>query len=271
MWNAELPAPWSSNYTTNINLQMNYWGAEPTGLAECAGPLFALIEAMQGTGAAVAREYYGARGWTVHHNSDIWGYAKPVGHGQHSPEWAYWPVAGLWLVRHLWEHLQFGAAAGDLPVDGDGHNGFALNTAWPAIRGAAEFALDLLVEFPDGSLGTSPSTSPENTFAAVDPASGGRVRGSAAQSSTMDLTLVGDVFRMLDVLALQLGFEEDPVAVAARAALPRIPVPSPGRDGKLREWLADPDEWEPAHGHPARRTKRRPVPQPLRRAPSIPN
>ncbi|GGI68181.1 glycosyl hydrolase family 95 catalytic domain-containing protein [Pseudarthrobacter scleromae] len=254
IWNAELPAPWSSNYTTNINLQMNYWGAEPTGLAECAEPLFALIEAMQGTGAEVAREYYGARGWAVHHNSDLWAYAKPVGHGAHSPEWAYWPMAGLWLVRHLWEHLQFGST--DTSADADtfapdtfAPDSFARNTAWPAIRGAAEFALDLLVDFPDGSLGTSPSTSPENTFAAADPSTGTRVQGSAARSATMDLTLIGDVFRMLDALACSLGLEDDPVASAARTALPRLPAPAPGRGGKLREWLDDPEEWEPGHRH----------------------
>ena len=254
IWNAELPAPWSSNYTTNINLQMNYWGAEPTGLAECAQPLFALIGAMQVTGAAVAREYYGARGWAVHHNSDLWAYAKPVGHGSHSPEWAYWPMAGLWLVRHLWEHLQFGsmdssADADTLAPDTFAPDSFARDTAWPAIRGAAEFALDLLVSFPDGSLGTIPSTSPENTFAAPDPSSGTPVQGAAARSSTMDLALIGDVFRMLDALARQLGREDDPVASAARTALPRLPEPAPGRGGKLREWLDDPEEWEPGHRH----------------------
>ncbi|WP_350002867.1 glycoside hydrolase N-terminal domain-containing protein [Pseudarthrobacter sp. WHRI 8279] len=249
IWNAELPAPWSSNYTTNINLQMNYWGSEPTGLAECAQPLFALIGAMQETGAAVAREYYGARGWAVHHNSDLWAYAKPVGHGSHSPEWAYWPLAGLWLVRHLWEHLQFGSTDSSADADTFDPDTFARGTAWPAIRGAAEFALDLLVEFPDGSLGTVPSTSPENTFAAPGPSSGARVQGSAARSSTMDLTLIGDVFRMLDMLARQLGMEDHPVASAARRALPRIPEPAPGRGGKLREWLDDPEEWEPGHRH----------------------
>ena len=175
IWNDQLQAPWSSNFTTNINLQMNYWGAEPTGLAECAGPLFALIGALQETGAATAREYYGARGWAVHHNSDIWGYSKPVGHGAHSPEWSFWPMAGLWLVRHLWEHLQFGAD------DTESAGSFARDTAWPAIRGAAEFALDLLVEFPDGTLGTSPSTSPENSFTAPLPG-GGTSRAAAAES-----------------------------------------------------------------------------------------
>ncbi|MEW9872892.1 glycoside hydrolase N-terminal domain-containing protein [Arthrobacter sp. HS15c] len=242
IWNDRLQAPWSSNFTTNINLQMNYWGAEPTGLAACAGPLFALIGALQETGAATAREYYGARGWAVHHNSDIWGYSKPVGHGAHSPEWSYWPVAGLWLVRHLWEHLQFGAQGTEST------RAFARDTAWPAIRGAAEFALDLLVEFPDGTLGTSPSTSPENSFTAPLPG-GGTSRAAAAESATMDLTLIRDVFLVLGSLAGELGLETDPVVAEAQAALPRLPEPTVGRNGRLREWLADPEEWEPEHRH----------------------
>ena len=247
IWNGKLPAPWSSNFTTNINLQMNYWGAEPTGLAECAEPLFALIEAMQETGAATAKEYYGARGWAVHHNSDIWGYSKPVGHGAHSPEWSFWPVAGLWLVRHLWEHLRFGTL--DNAKDGAEAGGrFASDTAWPAIRSAAEFALDLLLEFPDGTLGTSPSTSPENSFTAPLP-DGGTGRAAAAESSTLDLTLIRDVFLMLGSLARDLGLETDPVVAEAQAALPRLSEPAPGRGGRLREWLADPEEWEPEHRH----------------------
>lgn len=247
IWNDQLRAPWSSNFTTNINLQMNYWGAEPTGLAPCAGPLFALIEAMQETGTLTAREYYGARGWTVHHNSDIWGYSKPVGHGSHSPEWSFWPMAGLWLVRHLWEHLRFGALDTSQAGATAGGN-FARETAWPAIRGAAEFALDLLLEFPDGTLGTSPSTSPENSFTAPRP-DGSHARAAAAESSTMDLTLIRDVFLMLGSLAGDLGLETDPVVAEARAALPRLPEPAPGRGGRLREWLADPGEWEPEHRH----------------------
>jgi alpha-L-fucosidase 2 len=172
-----------------------------------------------------------------------------VGHGSHSPEWAYWPMAGLWLVRHLWEHLQFGSTDSSADADTFAADTFARDTAWPAIRGAAEFALDLLVSFPDGSLGTIPSTSPENTFAAPDPSSGARVQGAAARSSTMDLALTGDVFRMLDALARRLGLEDDPVASAARRALPRLPEPAPGRGGKLREWLDDPEEWELGHRH----------------------
>jgi alpha-L-fucosidase 2 len=233
IWNEKLPAPWSSNFTTNINLQMNYWGAEPTGLSECAEPLFALIDTMQVTGARTAQEYYGARGWVVHHNSDVWGYSKPVGNGSHSPAWSFWPMAGLWLVRHLWEHLQFGGGAD-----------FARNRAWPAIRGAAEFALDLLIDLSDGSLGTSPSTSPENSFMTE-----GGDRAAAGESSSLDLALIRDVLTMLCRLSDDLGLEGDPVVAEARDALLCLPLPRSGRQGRLREWLADPDEWEPEHRH----------------------
>lgn len=250
IWNNKMLPPWSSNFTTNVNLEMNYWGAEVTGLGECVEPLFGLIEALQITGAATAREYYGARGWAVHHNSDIWGYSKPVGHGIDSPEWSFWPMAGAWLVRHLWEHLQFGA-------DRD----FALDRAWPAIRGQAEFLLDILIEFPDGSLGTSPSTSPENSFKASGDGPGVHragienatpnqpVKAAVAASSSMDLTLCRDVLGMVGSLAMMLGLEDDPVVKEARAALPRIPQPAPGANGRLREWLADPPEWEEEHRH----------------------
>jgi alpha-L-fucosidase 2 len=256
IWNEKMLPPWSSNFTTNINLEMNYWGAEVTGLAECAEPLFGLIDALQETGAATAKEYYGARGWTVHHNSDIWAYSKPVGHGGDSPEWSFWPMGGAWLVRHMWEHLQFGA-------DRD----FALLRAWPAIRGQAEFLLDLLIEFPDGSLGTSPSTSPENSFKAASAVSGrdesraddsgigmpgisgSGVKAAVAASSSMDLALCRDVLGMVESLAGLLGLGDDPVVEEARAALPRIPRPAPGANGRLREWLIDPPEWEEDHRH----------------------
>ncbi|WP_461164670.1 glycoside hydrolase family 95 protein [Arthrobacter sp. R4-81] len=250
IWNDRMLPPWSSNFTTNVNLEMNYWGAEVAGLGECVEPLFGLVEALQVTGAATAKEYYGARGWTVHHNSDIWGYSKPVGHGTHSPEWSFWPMGGAWLVRHLWEHLQFGA-------DRD----FALDRAWPAIRGQAEFLLDLLIEFPDGSLGTSPSTSPENSFKASGDGPGVHragtdsavtnqpVKAAVAASSSMDLTLCRDVLGMVESLAVMLGLEDDVVVKEARAALPRIPRPAPGANGRLREWLADPPEWEEEHRH----------------------
>jgi alpha-L-fucosidase 2 len=237
IWNTELPAPWSSNYTININLQMNYWAAEAVGLTECLEPLFDLIDVLRITGADTARELYSAGGWAAHHNADIWGYSRPVGHGRAKPRWALWPMASLWLVQHLWDHLEF-AAPGDPAGDA-----FLRDRAWPAIRGAAEFGLDWLVELPDGTLGTVPSTSPENAFL------GNGETAEVGISSTMDLTMLREVFEHVAVLGERLGLPSDPVVVRAAAALSRIPGPSIGRGGQIREWLADDPQVEPSHRH----------------------
>ncbi len=237
IWNHEIPAPWSSNYTININLEMNYWAAEALGLQECLEPLFTFIDVLRANGAQTASRLYGAKGWVAHHNADVWGYSQPVGHGRAQPKWAMWPMAGFWLAQHLWDHVCFGAP-GDERIEE-----FVRERAWPAIRGAAEFGLDWMVEQPDGTLGTSPSTSPENAFL---------VEGhpfDIGVSSTMDLALLSETFRHVGALAERLDLADDPVAVAAAAALPRIPVPSIGRGGQIREWLADDPQAEPQHRH----------------------
>ncbi|HEY6901652.1 MAG TPA: glycoside hydrolase family 95 protein, partial [Puia sp.] len=167
IWNAELRAPWSSNYTTNINVQMNYWMAEECNLTEMTDPLVGLIRALSVTGRKAAQEFYGLDGWVVHHNSDIWALATPVGNkGGGEPKWANWPMGGAWLVRHLWEHYLY-----------TGDRAFLKSTAYPLMKGAAEFMLAWLVEVgrapkadgrlqSDGAglLVTAPSTSPENDF-----------------------------------------------------------------------------------------------------------
>lgn len=232
LWNDQLPAPWSSNYTININLEMNYWAAEATGLAECLEPLFGLVDALQVTGSRTARDLYAADGWAAHHNTDIWGYSRPVGHGRAQNKWAIWPMAGFWLVQHLWDHVQFGA-----------DDAFVRERAWPAIRGAVAFGLDWLIEGPDGMLGTSPSTSPENSFT-VDGA-----RYDVGVSSTMDLTLLRETFGYLLHLAERLEITDDTIVARAAEALPLIPRPSTGRGGQIREWLADDDQTEPHHRH----------------------
>ena len=232
IWNDRLQPPWSSNYTTNINVEMNYWPAEVANLSELASPLFDLIDGLTVTGAATARRIYNAPGWVAHHNTDPWAYSQPVGWGRHDPSWAFWPLAGAWLVRHLWEHLLFGAG-----------DDFA-RRALPSIRSCAEFFLHWLVELPDGSLGTVPSTSPENVFAQPD----GR-DGSVDASSTMDLVLIADLFWILGAVAERCGLEDDSVVRQAASALPRIPGPEPGRDGMIPEWRADRPQREYEHRH----------------------
>ncbi|MGW4063661.1 glycosyl hydrolase family 95 catalytic domain-containing protein [Amycolatopsis sp. NPDC004747] len=231
IWNDDLRPAWSSNYTVNINTQMNYWAAETTGLGECHLPLFDLLGKLAVTGADVARELYGARGWVVHHNTDPWGWALPVGMGHGNPSWAIWPMGGAWLVQHAWEHYDFTR-----------DRGFLATTAWPLLRGCAEFCLDWLVE-RDGVLGTCPSTSPENLFL-----SGAGTKESLTWSSTMDIALIGAVFERALAAAGALGVD-DPLCDEIEAALPRLrPLPVLP-DGRLGEWAEDLPEEDPLHRH----------------------
>ncbi|ROP49177.1 MULTISPECIES: glycosyl hydrolase family 95 catalytic domain-containing protein [unclassified Rathayibacter] len=232
IWNDSLQPPWSSNYTTNINLQMNYWPAETTALPECLPPLFDLIEGLAKTGSRTAAELYGSPGWVAHHNTDAWAYSRPVGGGEHDPKWAFWPHGGAWLVHHLWDRVAFG-----------GDDSFARDRAWPPMRGAAQFALAWLQERPDGTFGTSPSTSPENQFQTDD----GEV-WSAAESSAADLEILGELLTMTLALAERLGIRDDVVAQVERV-LPRLASPRIGADGTVQEWERDFAMPDPHHRH----------------------
>jgi alpha-L-fucosidase 2 len=228
IWNEHLRPPWSCNYTVNINTEMNYWPAETTSLSECHEPLLRYVGELARAGRRTAEERYGCGGWTAHHNADAWCWSIPV---DGDPKWSNWPMAGAWLCRHLWDHYAF---TGDRDF---------LREAWPVMRGAAEFCLDWLVELPDGSLGTTPSTSPENEFLAADgePA-------SVTTSATMDLALISDLFHRCTLAAADLELL-DPLVDQLSAALKRIPEPSIGSRGQLQEWADDLPEAEPHHRH----------------------
>jgi alpha-L-fucosidase 2 len=232
LWNNEMRPPWSSNYTINVNTQMNYWAAETTDLAETVAPLVDLLEALAREGAATARELYGARGWVAHHNTDAWAFTAPVGRGRADPSWAFWPMGGVWLSWLLHEHVRFGASTE-----------FAGDRAWPILHGAAAFCLDRLVPHGDGSVGTSPSTSPENHYL-----SGGHPT-AAGRSATMDLALIAGLFDALTALAARLDRSGDPVVAAVREVRPRIPAPPIGADGLIAEWAGNPPQGEPGHRH----------------------
>ncbi|TCC26917.1 glycosyl hydrolase family 95 catalytic domain-containing protein [Kribbella speibonae] len=228
IWNEILRPPWSSNFTVNVNTEMNYWPAETTGLPECHEPLLRFIDHLAEAGRRTAQERYGCAGWTAHHNTDAWCWTNPV---EGDPRWSNWPMAGAWLVRHVWDHYEF---TGDLAFLGE---------SWPALRGAAEFCLDWLTELPDGSLGTAPSTSPENDYLAADgqPA-------SVTVSSTMDLALISDLFRQVEDAAELLDVV-DPLLADLSTARKRLPDPSIGAEGQLQEWAADLPEEDPHHRH----------------------
>lgn len=231
IWNAELPGPWSSAYTTNINLQAAYWPAEVTGLTECHDPLLRFIERLpEGPAASVARELYGTGGWVLHHNSDAWGYAAPVGDGHGDPAWAFWPLGGVWLVTHLWERFAF---------QGDQDQ---LQAAWPVLTGAARFALDWL-QVQDGVAVSAPSTSPENTFRGPD----GAAR-SVTRNTAMDAALFRELARVCTAAAAALG-RSDPWVAELRGVVDLLPLPGVTAAGTLREWDADRPEAEPHHRH----------------------
>lgn len=232
IWNDSMQPPWSCNYTLNINLQMNYWPAEVANLPETALPLHAFIEALAVPGAETARRMYDAGGWTAHQNSDAWLYTSMVGVRRGDPSWAFWPLASAWLVKHLWEHVRFGA----------GDDTF-LRRVWPVLAGAARFGLDWLIHIPDHGWATVPSTSPENKYLDADGAETALTYGSA-----LDLTLLRELFRMTLAAADRLGVDDD-LTAAVRARLPELPPPAVTPDGLVREWGDDAVAVDPHHRH----------------------
>ena len=233
LWNKDMAAAWNSDYHTNINLQMNYWPAEPGNLADCHRPLFDYMETLVESGEHTAEVHYGCRGWLVHHLSDIWGFTVPAD-GVHG----IWPVGAAWLCQHLFEHYRFGR-------DRD----FLANQAWPLMKGAARFILDFLVEAPEGSpvagkLVTCPSHSPENTFTMAD-----GTRSCFTYGSTMDLEIVHDLFTSCIEASEDLGVDED-LRRELQDALSRLaPLQISAATGRLQEWIEDYDEAEPGHRH----------------------
>jgi len=232
IWNEDVRPPWSSNYTLNINTQMNYWPAEVVDLPECHEPLFDLVEGLSVCGRETARVNYGAGGWVAHHNTDLWRQTAPVGDNSGDPVWANWPMGGVWLCQHLWEHYLF-----------SGDSAFLRERAWPLMKGAAQFCLDWLVEDGAGHLLTAPSVSPELPFVAP---SGQRAAVSAG--ATMDLALIRELFTGCIEAADALGVDAEFAARLAAARARLLPY-AVGARGQLQEWAHDWDEVEPQHRH----------------------
>ena len=230
IWNHQVRPPWSSNWTMNINAEMNYWPAETCNLPECHGPLFDLIDGLRANGRKTAQAHYGCGGWTAHHNADIWCPTVPAAS---SPNSAFWPMSAAWLCRHLWEHYLFG-----------GDREFLERRAWPAMKGAAEFILDWLIEDADGRLVTCPSTSPENFF--LDPATGEAC--SVSMACAMDLSICRDLLTACIAAADRLDRDTE-FRQRCCDALARLKPLQVGARGQLQEWYRDFDEKEPHHRH----------------------
>lgn len=242
IWNRHVQPPWGSNYTTNINTEMNYWPAEITNLPECFLPLSDFIGRLAVNGAQTAKVNYGInRGWLAHHNSDVWAQTAPTGgydsDPKGAPRWSCWPMAGVWLCQHLWEHYAFG-----------GDKKYLAKTAYPLMKGAAEFLLQWLQKDPEtGYWITNPSTSPENRFRYIDK-EGKKQNGEISRSSGMDLGLAWDLLtnciEASTVLDTDKAFRQQCMDVRANLQPFRI-----GSKGQLLEWDKEFEETDPNHRH----------------------
>lgn len=210
LWNESKKPAWESKYTININTEMNYWPAELTGLSECQDPLFAAMKDLSESGSIVAKEHYGARGWVVHHNFDLWRGAAPINNANHG----IWIPGGAWLCQHLWWRYDF-----------TGDEDFLRNTAYPLMKQASIFFLDYLVEDPKGEekhLISGPGNSPE--------------RGGLVMGPTMDhqiiRTLLQDTTRAAKVLGVDEDLQQQWTETAKRIAPNQI-----GSQGQLKEWF----------------------------------
>lgn len=231
IWNNIVRPPWRSNYTTNINLQMNYWLALPTNLEEMNINLIEHIKRMAKNGTATAKNYYNMRGWSVHHNADIWAQTNPVGEGNGDPKWANWSLGSPWLSQHLYEHYRFTA-----------DKKYLKEVAYPLMKSAAEFCLDWLVE-KNGVLVTVPSTSPENVYLHPN-----GFKGTVTIASAMDMEIIWDLFTNLIEAAAILGIDKDFAALLEqkRAKLNPLRI---GKKGNLVEWFDDWEDEDPQHRH----------------------
>ncbi len=228
IWNKDYNAPWNSDFHTNINLQMNYWPAEVCNLPETAEVLAGFIKRITEPGSVTAREMYGARGWTMHHLTDPFGRT-----GVADGLWGLTPTNGPWMTFPLYEHFLFTC-----------DTVYLRNTAYPVLKGSAEFILDFLIPSPEGFLVTNPSTSPENRY--YLPVS--REAAYLTYSATIDVQTVRAVLEYCSGAAQILG--QDPELVKRIAeTINKLPPVQINSNGTIQEWIKDYEEVEPGHRH----------------------
>lgn len=232
LWNEEIRPPWSSNYTTNINTEMNYWLAENTNLSELHLPLLQFTRQLAKNGAVTARNYYGAGGWALHHNTDNWAMTNPVGDfGKGDPVWANWNMGSAWISAHLWEHFAFN------------RDTFFLKQYYPILKGAVQFSLDMLVKDKAGKLVTAPSFSPENVYITST-----GYKGATFYGGTADLSMIRELFS--DYLEAESILRNDrQLAERVKNTLQQLHPYTIGQRGNLQEWYHDWSDAEPQHRH----------------------
>ncbi|WP_440135412.1 glycoside hydrolase family 95 protein [Chitinophaga sancti] len=233
IWNKELRAPWSSNYTININTEMNYWPAEECNLMEMQQPLYDLLMELAVTGRHTAQNFYNTNGWVAHHNTDIWAISNPVGDiGKGDPNWANWMMGGNWLCQFLWQHYEY-----------SGSRKFLSDTAYPIMKSAAQFSLGWLVPDKQGRLVTAPATSPENIFITEK-----GEHGAVSVAATMDLSVIHNLFTNVIAAADVLG-KDAVFADSLKQALAKLYPLQIGKKGNLQEWYKDWEDEDPQHRH----------------------
>ena len=219
IWNDQITPPWGSKFTTNINLEMNYWPSEELNLTELNKPLFNMISNLSQAGRATAKTHYNAPGWVLHHNTDIWLGTAPINASNHG----IWHSGGAWLCHHLWEHYLFT------------QDKAFLQKAYPEMKGAAEFFVSTLVKDPKtGYLISTPSNSPEH---------GGLVAGP-----TMDRQIIRDLFKNCIAAAKALHTDEA-FAKLLEEKYMQIAPNQIGKYGQLQEWMEDKDDTTDTHRH----------------------
>lgn len=228
IWNDKLSPPWNSNYTVNINTEMNYWPVLMCDLPECNLPLIEMIKDLSKVGIEVAKDRYHASGFCVNHNVDLWRYASPV---SGNAQWAFWPLSGGWFCEHIYNHYLY-----------TGDSEYLRETAYPIMRESARFFLDMLVSDKDGFLIFAPSTSPENSF---------NYHGknvAVSQTTTMTMSIIKELFTNLISAAEKLGISDETVN-EAKEKLPKLLPFKTGSEGQLLEWYDDEKETELHHRH----------------------
>lgn len=229
IWNWQIRPPWSSNWTTNINVEMNYWPVESCNLTELFEPFENWVRRLIPSGTQTARSYYNANGWCVHHNVDVWGITTPAMDEAH---YAMWPMAGVWFCQHLYRHWQY---TRDIE--------YLEKSFIPLCEGSVKFCLDLLVEDDDGYLLTSPSTSPENSFLL-----GGTKKTAVTRGSAMDITMVDELFGEYIESCKILGIENE-LLHRTEAAKEKLRPVCIDENGYLAEWGMPFAEYDPGHRH----------------------
>lgn len=228
IWNNTVKAPWNSNYTVNINTQMNYWPVLPCNMPELMTPLVDLMKTVSVTGEKTAKDFYRANGFVLHHNTDIWAHTVPV-HG--GPSWAFWSGGSGWLCRHLYEIYEYS-------LDKE----YLRKTALPIMKKAAEFYLDILVEDKDGTLMVCPATSPENMFSV------GNDCACTAKSTAMTNMIVLDLFTNCKKACEELNISDCFYEKICDAAGKIKPLKI-GENGAILEWNEELPETEIHHRH----------------------